>query len=167
MGDSADEWRVIPPFPNYEVSAVGGVRRATPGKSTYVGRILRTPIDSEGYPTVNLERKPRRVHVLVSAAFCDWTPESEVHHRDKDKSNPRASNLEVTPSRLAHFERHRIKHPERRRHGDENPTISCACGCGTTFPKFDMGGRPRSFVTGHNYDRDSQGRYAPSARERR
>jgi hypothetical protein len=144
-------WRIIPHFTNYEVSDEGGVRRATPGKGTRVGRVLRTPLDSEGYPTVNLEGKPRRVHVLVAVAFLpDWQPSSEVHHLDEDKSNPRLSNLEATPARLAHQERHRTRHPERRRHGEPNPTVSCACGCGARFPKFDGGGRPRSMVSGHN-----------------
>jgi hypothetical protein len=162
------EWRIIPVFPNYEVSEEGAIRRATPGRGTHVGRLLRTPLDSEGYPTVNLEGKPRRVHVLVAAAFCpEWTPSAEVHHRDEDKTNPRLGNLEVTPSRLAHFERHRRKHPERRRHDELNPAIRCACGCGTTFSKFDNSGRPRAYVTGHNYDRDSTGRYAPRALARR
>jgi hypothetical protein len=28
--------------------------------------------------------------------------------------------------------------------------ISCACGCGTEFLKYDSSNRPRSFVSGHN-----------------
>ncbi len=29
-------------------------------------------------------------------------------------------------------------------------TVSCACGCGSIFDKYDASGRPRSFVSGHN-----------------
>jgi len=144
-------WRTIPTFPDYEVSELGGIRRRTPGVGTYPGRVLRTPIDSEGYPTVNLLGRPRRVHVLVAAAFLNgWTPDCEVHHRDEDKSNPQASNLKVAASRLAHFEHHRGPFSRRRRHGEPNPTVPCACGCGQTLRKYDAGGRPRSIVSGHN-----------------
>jgi hypothetical protein len=147
-------WRTVPQFPDYEVSGQGGVRRRTRGKGTYPGRALRTPIDSEGYPTVNLVGKPRRVHVLVASAFlAGWTPDCEVHHRNEEKSDPRAANLKVAASRLAHFEHHRRKGSNRRRHGEPNPTVACACCCGATFPKFDAGGRPRRFLTGHNLRR--------------
>lgn len=161
-GESKIEWRRSGLFPNYEVSNIGGVRRCTPGRGTYVGRVLKSPPDSMGYPTVNLEGKPRRVHVLVAAAFLDgWTPSCEVHHINEDKGEPRAENLEVAPSRLAHFERHRRRSSGRRQHGEDNPEIECACGCGQRFPKFDSGGRPRLYVTGHNYESDTNGRYAP------
>jgi hypothetical protein len=29
------------------------------------------------------------------------------------------------------------------------PTVTCACGCGTTFPQFDSVGRERRFAHGH------------------
>jgi DNA (cytosine-5)-methyltransferase 1 len=92
VSETAIEWRIVPMYPNYEVSTEGGVRRATRGKGTYVGRVLRTPIDAEGYPTVNLEGKPRRVHVLVAAAFCpEWTPDRV--ERDATVSRPRLLDL--------------------------------------------------------------------------
>jgi hypothetical protein len=28
--------------------------------------------------------------------------------------------------------------------------VSCECGCGQVFPRFDRAGRPRRFVSGHN-----------------
>lgn len=31
-----------------------------------------------------------------------------------------------------------------------NPLISCACGCGKQFNKFDSSGRTRKFISGHN-----------------
>jgi hypothetical protein len=34
--------------------------------------------------------------------------------------------------------------------GEPNPIVVCACGCGSRLRKFDKGGRPREFVSGHN-----------------
>ena len=31
-----------------------------------------------------------------------------------------------------------------------NPTVTCACGCGATFDRFDTKGRARKYVPGHN-----------------
>lgn len=36
-----------------------------------------------------------------------------------------------------------------------NPTITCACGCGQTFPQFDEWKRPRRFISGHNANQAS------------
>ena len=56
---------------------------------------------------------------------------------------------------VASIAHHRVHH--RRPGGkalrlpdEPNPEIACACGCGTTFPRYDATGRPRRFVTGHN-----------------
>lgn len=72
-----------------------------------------------------------------------------VHHRNGDRLDNRPENLEVLPS-IAHHMREHAGPSERRAPGEENPTIACGCGCGETFPKFDGGGRPRRFVSGHN-----------------
>lgn len=32
-----------------------------------------------------------------------------------------------------------------------NPLVSCACGCGEHFNKFDKEGRARKFISGHNF----------------
>jgi hypothetical protein len=37
--------------------------------------------------------------------------------------------------------------------GERNRLIACACGCGTSFRKFDEENRPRKFVSGHNLRR--------------
>lgn len=161
-GCAQELWREIPSHPNYEASSEGRIRRAKPGKGTRVGRVLRTPIDSQGYPAVNIDGRPRRVHVLVAEAFHGPIPPGgQVHHQNEDKTDARARNLLITASPLAHGEQHRRSVSRRRRHGEANPPVACACGCGERFPKFDAGGRPRRYVTGHNYDTDHAGRYAP------
>lgn len=74
----------------------------------------------------------------------------QVHHRSGDKTDNRPENLKVCASHLQHGEQHRRVRFDRRRHGESNTTVRCACGCGSTFLRFDRGGRPRRFVSGHN-----------------
>jgi predicted phosphodiesterase len=72
-----------------------------------------------------------------------------VHHRDGNKRNNIPENLEVVNGNAEHYVRHR-KYQGRRLPGEENPIIACGCGCGEHFNKYDNGGRPRMFITGHN-----------------
>jgi hypothetical protein len=58
--------------------------------------------------------------------------------------------LEVVTGNAEHFLLHRHADSNRRLPGEPNPIIACACGCGDSFAKFDSGGRPRKFVSGHN-----------------
>lgn len=116
-----------------------------------MGKLLAVSPDSCGYLAIGTTGGPKRVHVLVAEAFLGQIPKGgEVHHRNENRADARASNLEIRRSRLAHGERHRRVRLDRRREGEENPRILCACGCGRTFLKFDSGGRPRRYVTGHN-----------------
>lgn len=71
------------------------------------------------------------------------------HHVNGDKTDNRPENIEVMPSHAHHMNAH-AKRRDKRRAGELNPEITCACGCGDTFPKYDSSGRPRRFVTGHN-----------------
>lgn len=101
--DSIEEWRPIARADGYyEVSNLGRVRRAKPGKGTYAGRILvvTLPRTRSHYSTVVLSvvgvPATQGVHVLVAEAFLDPrpTPRHEVNHRDGVKTNNRSTNLE-------------------------------------------------------------------------
>lgn len=39
----------------------------------------------------------------------------------------------------------------KRKKGEPNPTIECACGCGQTFEKYDKYDRPRMFIKEHRH----------------
>lgn len=90
------------------------------------------------------------VHRLLAHAQGK-TPEAdeEVHHTDEDRSNNDPGNLEVLPVPQHHV-LHRKAGCNRRLPGEQNEVISCACGCGERFEKFDRWSRPRSYLSGHN-----------------
>lgn len=76
-------------------------------------------------------------------------PGEEVHHINGDKLDNRPDNLEAVASRHHHARRH-SKRRDLRAPDEPNTTVSCACGCGNEFMKYDGEGRPRRFVSGHN-----------------
>ena len=103
-------WKPIPGFECYEVSDQGDVRsldhfvqmdmKGTPCISLRPGRMLNPAKDSSGYLGVILsrpdgKRKNCRVHRLVAAAFIP-NPQGlpQVNHKDENKLNNAASNLE-------------------------------------------------------------------------
>jgi hypothetical protein len=72
-----------------------------------------------------------------------------VHHIDENRSNNDPLNLKVKRSAADHRHEHGKKNNKAPR--AKNPIIQCACGCGTTFLKYDSVNRPRKYVSGHNY----------------
>ncbi len=77
-------------------------------------------------------------------------PGEIVHHVNEIKTDNRPENIEVKPTIAHHSVEHRVANSNLRLPGEPNPTIACACGCGTRFQRFDTANRPRRFVTGHN-----------------
>lgn len=92
-----EEWRATPGWP-YSVSNQGRVRNCRNG------HVLEHCYDSDGYAKVVLNDAPRRrnnakIHMLVSEAFLGpQPPGAQVNHKDGNKRNSAADNLEwVTP----------------------------------------------------------------------
>jgi len=77
-------------------------------------------------------------------------PGEQVHHKNENKLDNRPENLEVCADAAEHHLHHRALGSRLRLPGEPNAEVSCACGCGATFLRFDDSGRPRDFVSGHN-----------------
>ena len=99
-----EEWRPIVGYEGlYEVSSYGRVRsldRYDSNNHFLKGRILKLCADKDGYLNVGLclgnKVKKYKVHRLVAEAFL-LNPDNlpQVNHRDEDKTNNRAENLEM------------------------------------------------------------------------
>lgn len=90
-------------------------------------------------------------HRLVASEKIGRTlrDDEHVHHVDGNKTNNDPSNLMVV-SREEHGVEHRHAGHALRMPGEANPVVSCECGCGETFERYDATNRPRRFVSGHN-----------------
>jgi hypothetical protein len=98
-----EEWRSVPEFIGYEVSSFGRVRSTNRLSGKRRGLIkgkelVQTP-NRGGYPEVRLFKDSKStakvVHRLVANAFIpnDYS-KSQVNHKDGNKLNNKASNLE-------------------------------------------------------------------------
>ena len=78
----------------YQISNTGKV------KGLKRNKVLKLILQRSGYYYVDLQRKRRLVHRLVAEAFID-NPDNlpEVNHKDEDKVNNDASNLEWCTSK--------------------------------------------------------------------
>lgn len=101
VGFSCEVWLRIQDYPNYEISSEGRIRRATPGKGTAVGRILKqsqTGGRDLAYMQVNIRgvhgKRTLLVHILVARAFLGSQAGMDVHHVDTDSTHNAATNLE-------------------------------------------------------------------------
>ena len=87
-----EDWRIIRPYSNYEVSDIGRVRNAK------TGRILKPLTHGHGYYYVGLSTqnkvKKHLVHRLVAEEFItNEDGKANVDHRDGNKANNCVSNL--------------------------------------------------------------------------
>lgn len=100
------EWRMIPEWPEYEVSEDGDVRRVLASRGAQVGHILKPWLNKKtGYLMVALWRRNRgwkiTVHRLVAITFLGRppTPIDEVAHNDGNRRNNHCTNLRwATPA---------------------------------------------------------------------
>jgi hypothetical protein len=111
-----EEWRDTVGLDGYQVSDLGRVRRIKRAGGAKAGYVLKTPLDTTGYPMVHLWvlgiRYARKVHRLVAEAFLGPkpTPEHEVAHWDGNPLNPKLKNLR--------WATHKENHDDRIRHGN-------------------------------------------------
>jgi DNA-binding transcriptional regulator YiaG len=98
-----EEWRAVVGFEGfYAVSSLGRVMRLKTASGAKSGRILKPVPDHKGYLRVRLSCEcdvtTHKVHRLVADAFIGPSVGLEVNHKDHDRQNNAASNLEyVTP----------------------------------------------------------------------
>lgn len=87
----ADErWKPVPA--NRLLSIPPGYQASSHARILGVsGRVLKQNPDRDGYATVTVGKKPRRVAILVQLAFAG---PPEVRHLDGDRTNDRPGNLE-------------------------------------------------------------------------
>jgi hypothetical protein len=106
--NTTEEWRDIPSITDYRVSNFGRVLRVSTNK------IIKWVYQQRGYPMVGIRCpiRPKRnylVHRLVGEAFVmGWFFGAQINHKDGNKNNPHADNLEwVTRSENA-IHAHRV-----------------------------------------------------------
>lgn len=95
-----EQWRAINGYEGlYEISTYGRVYGLP--KPTTQGKILKSSINSNGYPWVNLckngTQKAHRIHRLVAEAFIpndNPSIKTDVNHKDGNKLNNTIDNLE-------------------------------------------------------------------------
>lgn len=85
----------------YEVSNLGRIKRILAINNTWSGRILKDSVDRKGYHyrafCKNGTEKADKLHRVVAKAFiANPLNLPEVNHKDGNKGNNRASNLEWT-----------------------------------------------------------------------
>jgi hypothetical protein len=112
-----EEWRPIPSYPDYEASSFGRVRRLTPYRTTYVGRICTQMKCADGHYTVRLSirghLKGIGAHRLVCEAFHGPAP--SPHHVAAHNNGIPADNV---PKNLR-WATHAENFADRYLHGTE------------------------------------------------
>jgi hypothetical protein len=102
------EWKTIPGFKRFEINRSGIVRQRRSG-----GKVIKWHYCTNGYPQVSIRKDNGNsttitVHKLVATTFIrNQLPGEEINHVDKNRKNPRLSNLEITKNKKEHGKLHR------------------------------------------------------------
>lgn len=93
-----EEWRQVAGCPVYAISNFGRLKRTHGNNHTKRGGAIKTHTTKRGYEAVTLKHNGvgnTFVHRMVAAAFIGVRPEGyQVNHKDGNKLNNRADNLE-------------------------------------------------------------------------
>jgi hypothetical protein len=103
MSIEVEVWKVVPEYEDYEVSSFGRVKSLKRNEEV----ILSSSKDRRGYLRLGLckngEQKQFFIHQLVAMAFKGHKPDGthriEVDHKDNNKLNNRADNLNLVTAR--------------------------------------------------------------------
>jgi hypothetical protein len=105
-------WLAIPDYERvYEASNLGNIRSLDRwlGKRLIKGRVIKPSPDGRGYLQFQLcrnnARKMMKVHKVVATLFCNPNGKAEVNHKNFDKLNNQAINLEwvTRQENVAHY----------------------------------------------------------------
>jgi hypothetical protein len=109
-----EEWKDVVGYEGiYQVSSLGRVMRVAGGHGATPGRIMKPMRDGNGYLQVSLYRDRKRarlyVHRMVAIAFLGQQPPGcEVNHKNGDRDDPRAENLEWVTRSENHRHAYRV-----------------------------------------------------------
>jgi len=104
----------------------------------------------KGHPLADVRGYAYEHRLVASQSLGRQLAANEiVHHRNANKADNSTANLLVVEGNAEHLVHHRIHDHGLRLPGQDNPVISCACGCGRSLSRFDEEGRPRKYVSGH------------------
>lgn len=93
----------------YQVSNLGRV------KHTRFNRILKGNLDKDGYLRTNIGGKTFRIHRLIALELVEGDTTLQINHKDGDKTNNKASNLEwcTCQENITHACENGLRNPDR------------------------------------------------------
>lgn len=128
-------WAPIPDFPLYCASTHGRVRNAR-------GWMLKSALNEDGYPRLGLvnskgHKQSMTVHRLVAMTFIP-NPDNlpTVHHKDQDRANAHASNLEWAS--YSHQAKKENKRPSKVNYYGRSKAVWQTLPCGARIRHSSM-----------------------------